>query len=66
MSLPLSLEIVATDISKGNNGSARTEVGVVGGTTMNASCSKLGGLMVGGARWSYMCRALGPIIGGEL
>ena len=51
MSLPWSLEIVATDISKGDDGGARAEVGVVGGTTMNGSRGELGGLMVGGAGW---------------
>ena len=49
MSLPLSLEIVATDISQDDNGGARIEVGAVDGATMNASCSKLGGLTAGGA-----------------
>ena len=45
MSWPLSLEIVATDISQDHDRGARTEVGVVvvGGATMNGSCSELAG-----------------------
>ena len=69
MSLLLSHEIVATNISYDSNGSARAEVGVVGRATMNASCSELGGLMIGGG-WTVVYRyvpgALGSIIGGDL
>ena len=41
VSLPSSLEMVATDISRCDNESAVRKLGVVGGTTKNASCSKL-------------------------
>ena len=58
MSLPLSLEIVATDISQDYNGSSRMMLGVVGEATINANCSEHGGLMVGGAGWRYMSRGL--------
>ena len=42
MSLPLSLEIAATDISLDDNEGAVFKVGVGGGETKNANCSELG------------------------
>ena len=42
MSLPLSLEIVGTDRSLGDNEGALSELGVVGGKQKNASCSEPG------------------------
>ena len=41
MSLPLSLEIVDTDIPLGNTKGALSELGAVGGITKNASRSEL-------------------------
>jgi len=42
MSLPLSLEIVATDVSLCDSEGAVWAVGGVGAKTKNASCSELG------------------------
>ena len=42
MLLPLSLEIVAADISLDDNEGAISEAGEEGGKTKNASCSELG------------------------
>ena len=68
MSLPLSLGIVATDISQDDTEGPIKVSGVVGGTTKNASCSELGdenascsdlgGLQLPGVRWPYMCGAM--------
>lgn len=44
MSLLMSLEIVATDKSLGDNEGAFWELGVVGRKAKNASCSERGGL----------------------
>ena len=68
MLLPLSLEIVAADISLDDNEGAISEAGEEGGKTKNASCSELGEenarcselrrLQLPGVRWSYMCLSL--------
>ena len=55
MSLPLSLEIVAANISLDNNKGAILEVGEEGGKTKNASFSELRRLQLPGVQWSYMC-----------
>ena len=58
---PFSLETVTTDISQDDNGGAQIMAGVVGGATMNARCSECGGLIVGGAGWSYIvCAGSSP------
>ena len=71
MSLPLSLGIVATDISQDDNEGAIEVSGVVGGKTKNASCSEhgdenassseLGGLQLLGVRCPYMCWSYGTL-----
>ena len=49
MSLLLSLELVATDISLVDNERALSGLGVVGGITKNTSCSELRDLELPGA-----------------
>ena len=61
MSLPLSLEIVATDISLCDNEGAVRKFGVMDGTTGNASCSELRDLRSRGAFWDYMLGVPGPV-----
>ena len=68
MSLPLSAEIVAIDISLDGNESVKWKLGVVGGKTKNASCrelveekagcGELRGLQLPGVRHSYICERL--------
>jgi len=48
MSLPLSVDIVATDISLGDNGGAEWNLGWWVGKTKNASCSELRSLPLPG------------------
>jgi len=68
MSLPLSLEIFATDIFLGDNEGAILEIREGGGKPKNTSCSELGdenascselrGLQLQGVRWFYRCCSL--------
>ena len=54
MSLPLPVEIVATDIPLDDNGGAGRDFGWWVGKTKNASCSELRGLPLPGEGGSYI------------